>query len=72
MTIILKTGDYTLSATITPVTRLPGQHHIAFTSQLATSKNPQEHRTVFQFTGGGESIRTLSDLLLNAIQEPTS
>lgn len=60
MTILLQTGDYTLHATITPVERPCGHYSVHFTSQLATAKNPNEHRTVFQFTGGGESLRILA------------
>lgn len=69
MTEIIKTGDYTLHATITPVARPPGHFHVAFTSQLATAKAPDEHRTVFQFTGGGESLRALRDTINQTLWE---
>lgn len=67
MTELIKTGDYTLHATVTPLTRPAGHFHLKFTSQLNTAKNPDESRTVFQFTGGGESLRALRDTINEAL-----
>lgn len=67
MTDIIKTGDYTLSATVTPIARPAGHYHLRFTSQLNTAKNPDESRTVFQFTGGSESLRALRDAINEAL-----
>ena len=70
MTDIIKTGDYTLHATVTPVSRPAGHFHLKFTSQLNTAKNPDESRTVFQFTGGGESLVLLQNVITQALETP--
>ena len=67
MTILIQTGDYTLHATVTPVDRPAGHFHLKFTEQLNTAKRPDEHRTVFQFTGGGESLRALATEICSKI-----
>ena len=67
MTTIVKTNDYSLTATVTPVTRPAGHFQLKFTSQLNTAKNPDEQRTVFEFTGGGESMRALADAIYKSI-----
>lgn len=70
MSIILQTGDYTLSCNVTPVPRPPGHFHVKFTSRLNTAKNPDESRTVFQFTGGGESLVLLQNVITQALETP--
>ena len=70
MTTILQTGDYTLACSVTPITRPPGHFHVKFTSQLNTAKNPDESRTVFQFTGGGESLVLLQNVITQALETP--
>jgi len=67
MSIIIQTGDYTLHATVTPVARPAGHFHLKFTEQLNTAKRPNEHRTVYQFTGGGETLRALATEICTAI-----
>ena len=62
MTIIIKTGDYTLHTAVTRVERPVGHFHVKFTEQLNTAKRPDEHRTVYQFTGSGEALRALAVL----------
>lgn len=60
MTVILKTGDYTLHAEVTPLERPAGHYSLHFSSQLSTAQDPSAHRTLYQFTGGGESLRKLA------------
>ncbi|WNO06007.1 hypothetical protein [Rhodoferax mekongensis] len=66
MTIFYKSNSLVLHADVKPVEALPGQHHLKIQSQLLHSKNPDERRDVFAFTGGGESLRLLGDILHKA------
>ena len=67
MTIIIQTGDYALHATVTPLSRPAGQFHLKFTTQLNTSKNTTDQRTVFEFTGDRVSLRALVDTVSSSI-----
>jgi hypothetical protein len=66
---ILTAGPYSLSAAIKKVQAVPDTFHVKFTSQQDGTRFPEEHRTVFTFTGGGESLRTLRGVIDGALNE---
>ena len=70
MSVILQTGDYTLACSVTPISQPPGHFHLRFTSQLNTAKAPNEPRTLFQFTGGVESLALLQSIITQALETP--
>ena len=66
---ILTAGPYSLSASAEKVEAIPGAYHVKFTSQQDGTRNPNEERTVFSFTGGGESLRALRSEIDGALNE---
>lgn len=62
---IIQTGDYTLRAVVSPVVSnsLPDTFHLAFTTQLAGTRNPLEQRTAFSTTLDREQLSKLRDIL---------
>lgn len=66
---ILKAGPYSLHASAKKVQAVPDTYHVKFTSQLDGTRFPDEHRTTFAFTGGGESLRALRSEIDGALDE---
>lgn len=62
---IIQTDNYTLRAVVTPVVSdsLPDTFHLAFTTQLAGTRNPLEQRTAFSATLDRDQLTKLRDII---------
>ena len=69
MTIIIKTGDFTLNVTCSQVARPPESYHLKFTTQLATARDPLDPRTVYAVTLTHRELCALNGVLETALLE---
>lgn len=62
---IIQTDNYTLRAVVTPVVSdsLTDTFHLAFTTQLAYTRNPLEQRTAFSATLDRDQLSKLRDII---------
>lgn len=58
--IIVRTGGYTSSVTVTHVPALPGHFHLKFQSQLLGTRYPGEERSQFAVTTDREGLENLA------------
>jgi len=68
-TILSSTGDFVREVAINPISSLEQSYQLAFSSRLASAKNPLEFKKIFDLILTSDELTVLKNLIKQALAE---